>query len=67
MIKKTQELLADLEKYADTEELAGALEAMKEDCPTEHAYWLQESAQQLRGLFDLSRQLASHIKLIDRA
>lgn len=62
MIDSKTELLAELEKYEDTEELAQALERIKEDGPTEHQYWLQESAAQLRCLYDLARQLASHLK-----
>lgn len=53
MIFLEDEIVQEVEKYFDSEELATKLDDLANELGGEQAYWLKESAVNLRCLFDI--------------
>lgn len=54
MIFQENEIVQEVEKYLDSEELATKLDELADELGGESAYWLKESAVNLRCLFDIA-------------
>lgn len=70
MIRSTKELLAEVDKFADSHELADALEGIAEsdeiDPNSPDAYYLNEAAIHINSMHDLLREIARALKAKDK-
>lgn len=69
MIRSTTELLAEVEKFSDSEELAMSLEGIAEsdsiDPNSQEAYCLKESALHIRSMHSFLREIVRALKAKD--
>lgn len=66
MILKENQIVNEIEKYFDTTELARQLDRMADECDAEDAYWLKESAINLRNLFEICMSVRHYKMEIER-